>query len=154
MISARPNERTLMGKRHRIIKKPRDGAIEVTARQLDRFMDYRGGRLNSRDYKTLPNMILVNSPARDAIWALKQYDDETLLRVMDKSSLGRGKRVYIRVEREDKTHYYCSVSYIPRVLNNRDINDAIVRLYYVNEWAVSKKMLIPEPIDLEQCLFW
>ena len=89
-----------MGKRHRIIKKPRDGAIEVTARQLDRFMDYRGGRLNSRDYKNLPNMILVNSPARDAIWALKQYDDETLLRVMNKASLGRGKRVYVRIERE------------------------------------------------------
>ena len=99
-----------MSKHHRIIKKPRDGTIEVTARQLDRLMDYRGGRLNSRDYKSLPNMILVNSPARDAIWALKQCDDETLLRVANKATLGRGKRVHIRVEREDKTHYYCSVS--------------------------------------------
>lgn len=143
-----------MGKRHRIIKKPRDGAIEVTARQLDRLMDYRGGRLNSRDYKNLPNMILVNSPARDAIWALRQYDDETLLRVTNKASLGHGKRVYIRVESEDKENYYCSISYIPRVLNNRDVNDAIIRLYYVCRWIVTKKMLLAEPVDYRPGFFW
>ena len=40
MISARPNERTLMGKRHRIIKKPQDGAIEVTARLNCNFKLY------------------------------------------------------------------------------------------------------------------
>lgn len=141
-------ERSFMNKRHKIYKKSRDGStIRVTARQLETLSIKRGGRLNSRDYKNLPLMQLIDSPARDAIWALKQYDDETLLRVTNKASLGRGKRVYIRVEGEDKENYYCSISYIPRFLNNRDVNDAIVRLYYVCKWIVTKKMLLAEPVD-------
>lgn len=67
---------------------------------------------------------------------------------VDYRKVGRGKRVYVRVEGEDKEYYYCSISYIPRVLNNRDVNDAIVRAYYIRQWRVTKKMLIAMPFGI------
>ena len=138
-----------MGKHHRIYKRPRNGGkIRVTARQVDKLVRRRNRRLNSRDYKDLKRMRVIESSPKDAIWALKQYSDDVLLGPVDYRKVGRGKRVYVRVEGEDKYYYYCSISYIPRVLNNRDVNDAIVRAYYIRQWRVTKKMLVAMPYGI------
>ena len=116
-----------MAKR-RIYNKPKDGGpIEVTARQLNELYRIHDGILPSRQYKELKDMVIVDSSVRDAKWALREYDDETLLGTWDKEiRYGYGKRVYIHFDREDKDNYYFSLAYIPRVLNDRDVNEAII----------------------------
>lgn len=138
-----------MAKRH-IYKKPRNsGPIEVTARQLAELYEKHEGILASRQYKDLKEMILVDSGARDAKWALREYDDETLLGTWDKEiRYGYGKRIYIHLDYEDKDDYYFSLAYIPRALNDRDVNEAILRMYFVRRWKVDKRWLLAEPIDI------
>lgn len=77
-------------------------------------------------------MMIVDSSVRDAKWALREYDDETLLGTWDKEIRhGYGKRIYI-----------------PRALNDRDVNEAILRMYFVRRWKVGKRWLLVEPIDI------
>lgn len=66
--------------KRRIHKKPKNGGpIEVTARQLNELYQIHDGILPSRQYKELQNMVIVDSSVCDAKWALREYDDETLL---------------------------------------------------------------------------
>ena len=52
-------------------------------------------------------MVLVDSNIRDAKWALREFDDETLLETRDKEiRYDYGKRIYIHLDREDKDKYY------------------------------------------------
>ena len=127
--------------KRRIYKKPKNGGpIEVTARQLNELHQIHDGILPSRQYKELQNMVIVDSSVRDARWALREYDDETLLGTWDKEiRYGYGKRVYIHFDREDKDNYYFSLAYIPRALNDRDVNEAILRMYFVRRWKVDKR---------------
>ena len=136
--------------KRRIYKKPKNGGpIEVTARQLNELHQIHDGILPSRQYKELQNMVIVDSSVRDARWALREYDDETLLGTWDKEiRYGYGKRVYIHFDREDKDNYYFSLAYIPRALNDRDVNEAILRMYFVRRWQVDKRWLLAEPIDI------
>lgn len=136
--------------KRRIYKKPKDGGpIEVTARQLNELYQLHDGILPSRQYKELKDMVIVDSSVRDAKWALREYDDETLLGTWDKEiRYGYGKRVYIHFDREDKDDYYFSLAYIPRALNDRDVNEAILRMYFVRRWKVGKRWLLAEPIDI------
>ena len=138
-----------MAKRH-IYKKPRNGGpIEVTARQLTELYEKHEGILVSRQYNDLKEMMLVDSNVCDAKWALREFDDETLLGTWDKEiRYGYGKRVYIHLDREDKDKYYFSLAYIPRALNDRDVNEAILRMYFVRRWSVEKRFLWAEPIDI------
>ena len=138
-----------MAKR-RLYKKPKNGEpIEVTAMQLHQLYIKHEGILTSREYGDLKNMELVESSVRDAKWALREFDDETLLGTWDKEiRYGYGKRVYIHFDREDKDSYYFSLAYIPRALNDRDVNEAILRMYFVRRWAVDKRWLLAEPIDI------
>ena len=71
-------------------------------------------------------MELMESPVRDAIHELKTYSLETLAQHFDVCLFGRGKRVFARLDAEDDKWYYFSLAYIPRALNNRDVNDAMV----------------------------
>lgn len=138
-----------MAKR-RISKKSKPGEpIYVTKRQLCNYMDAHKGNLSTRDYEKFKRMELVDSPVRDALWELRSYSDETLLGINNlPATLGRGKRVFAHFDGEDDTWYHFSLSYIPRVLNNRDVNDAIVALYFVRKWRVMKRSLWAEPEDV------
>ena len=44
--------------------------------------------------------------------------------------------------------YYFSLTYIPRALNNRDVNDAIVQMFFIGKWRVHKLSLWAEPEDV------
>lgn len=138
-----------MAKR-RIYKKPRNGGpIEVTARQLHQLYVKHEGILTTREYGDLKNMELVESSVRDAVWALKEFDDETLLGTWNKElRYGYGKRIYVHYDGEDEEKYFFSLAYIPRALNNRDVNDAILRMYFVRRWTVTKLWLWAEPVDI------
>ena len=96
-----------MAKRH-IYKKPKnDKPIEVTTRQLTELYEKHEGILASYQYKDLKEMVLVDSNVRDAKWALREFDDETLLGTRDKEIYyDYGKRIYIHLDREDKDKYY------------------------------------------------
>ena len=104
--------------------------IPVTARQLESFMLEHNGRFDSRDYDKLERMELMESPVRDSIHELKTYSLETLAQRFDVRLLGRGKRVFARLDAEDDKWYHFSFAYIPRALNNRDVNGAIVQMFY------------------------
>lgn len=136
--------------KRRIYKKPKNGEpIKVTARQLNELYVKHEGILTSRKYSDLKNMELVESNVSDAIWALREFDDETLLGTWNKElRYGYGKRIYVHYDGEDEEKYFFSLAYIPRALNNRDINDAILRMYFVRRWTVTKLWLWAEPIDI------
>ena len=138
-----------MAKR-RIYKKSKNGGpIKVTARQLHQLYAKHEGILNSREYDDLKNMELVESSVRDAIWALREFDNETLLGTWDKKlRYGFGMRIYIHYVGEDEDSYFFSIAYIPRALNDRDVNEAILRMYFVRRWTVTKLWLWAEPIDI------
>ena len=40
------------------------------------------------------------------------------------------------------------LAYIPRVLNNRDVNDAIVQMFFIGKWRVHKLSFWTEPEDI------
>lgn len=130
-----------MAKRHPFKKTKPDEPIPVTARQLEDFMFEHSGRLNSRDYGKFECMELMESPVRDAIHELKTYPLETLAQRFDVRLFWRGKRVFARLSTEDDKWYYFSLAYIPRTLNNRDVNDAIVQMFFIGEWRVHKLSL-------------
>ena len=85
------------------------------------------GKFNSRDYDKFERMELMESPVRDAIHELKTYSLETLAQRFNVRLLGRGKRVFAKLDAEDDKWYYFSLAYIPRALNNRDVNDAMFK---------------------------
>ena len=118
--------------------------IYATARQVETFLYSRNGKLTSRDYDKLMRMKLIKSSVRDAIWELKQYSVETLAHCFDVSHLGRGKRIYVRYDSEDDGWYHFSVAYIPRALNNRDVNDVVMKMYFIGRWRVMKKSLLAD----------
>ncbi len=92
-----------MAKRY-LFKKVKPGEpIPVTARQLENFMLEHNGKFNSRDYNKLERVELTYSPVHDAIHELKTYSLETLAQRFDIRLLGRGKRVFARLDREDDT---------------------------------------------------
>lgn len=94
-------------------------------------------------------MVIVGPSVRGAKWALREYDDKTLLGTWDKEIRhGYGKRIYIHFDREDKDNYHFSLAYIPHVLNDRDVNKAILRMYFARHWKVEKRWLLAEPIDI------
>ena len=41
-----------------------------------------------------------------------------------------------------------SLAYIPRALNNRDVNDVIVQMFFIGKWRVHKHSLWAEPEDI------
>ena len=137
-----------MAKR-RPFKKTKPGeSIPVTARELESFMLEHNGRFNSRDYDKFERMELMDSPIRDAIHELKTYSLETLAQRFDIRLLGRGrpsafhvprggKRVFARLDAEDDKWYYFSLAYIPRALNNRDVNDAMVQMFFIGKCGAS-----------------
>lgn len=130
-------------------KKAKPGEpIPVTARQLESFMLEHNGRFNSRDYDKFERMKLTESSVRDAIYELKTYSIETLTQRFDVRLLGRGKRVFARLDSEDDSWYHFSLAYIPRVLNNRDVNDAVVQMLFIGKWKVRKLSLWAEPEDI------
>lgn len=106
------------------------------------------GRFNSRDYDKLERMELMESPVRDAIHELKTYSLETLAQRFDVRLLGRGKRVFARLDVEDDKWYYFFLTYIPRALNSRDVNDAIVQMFFIGKWHIHKLLLWTEPEDI------
>ena len=61
---------------------------------------------------------------------------------------GRGKRVFARLDAEDGKLYYFSLAYILRALNNCDVNDAIVQMFFIGKWHVHKLSLWAEPEDI------
>lgn len=137
-----------MAKR-RTFKKVKPGEpIPVTARQLENFMLEHNGRFNSHDYDKFERMKLTESSVRDAIYELKTYSIETLTQRFDVRLLGRGKRVFARLDSEDDSWYHFSLAYIPCALNNRDVNDAIVQMFFIGKWKVHKLSLLVEPEDI------
>ena len=137
-----------MAKRHTFKKVKPGEPIPVTARQLESFMLEHKGKFNSRDYDKFERMELTESLVRDAIRELKTYSLKTLTQRFDVRLLGRGKRVFARLDREDDKWYYFSLAYIPRALNNRDMNDAIVQMFFIGKWRVHKFSLWAEPEDI------
>jgi hypothetical protein len=137
-----------MAKRHPFKKTKPGEPIPVTARQLESFMLEHNGRFNSRDYDKFERMELMESPVRDAIHELKTYSLETLAQRFDVRLFGRGKHVFARLDAEDDKWYYFSLAYIPRALNNRDVNDAIVQMFFIDKWRVHKLSPWAEPEDI------
>lgn len=137
-----------MAKRHTFKKTKLSKPIPVTARQLENFMLEHNGKFNSRDYDKLERMELTESSVRDAIHELKTYSLETLAQRFDVRLLGRVKRIFARVDAEDDNWYHFSIAYIPRALNNRDVNDAIVQMFFIDKWRVHKLSLRAEPEDI------
>ena len=135
--------------KRRIYKKPKDGEkIPVTARQLQDLLFDRNGKLNSREYADLKRMELIESSVRDAIHELKTYSLATLAQRFDVRLLGRGKRVFARLDSDDDNWYHFSLAYIPRALNDRDVNDAVVQMFFIGKWRVNKLSLWAEPEDI------
>ena len=129
-------------------KKDKPGEpIPVTARELESFMLEHNGKFNSRDYDKFERMELTYSPVRDAIHELKTYSLETLAQRFDIRLLGLGIRIFARLNSED-AWYHFSLAYIPRALNNRDVNDAIVQMFFIGKWKVDKLSLWTEPEDI------
>lgn len=106
------------------------------------------GRFNSRDYDKFERMEFAKSSVRDAIHELKTYSLETLTQRFDVRLLGRGKRIFARVDTEDDNWYHFSIAYIPRALNNRDVNDAIVQMFFIGKLRVHKLSLWAESEDI------
>lgn len=106
------------------------------------------GRFNSRDCDKFERMELTESPVRDAIHELKTYSLETLARRFDARLLGRGKCDFARLDTEDDKWVLLSLAYIPRALNNCDVNNAIVRMFFIDKWRVHKLSLWAEPEDI------
>ena len=140
-----------MAKRRTFKKVKPDKPIPVTARQLETFLIEHNGRFNSRYYDKFERMKLINSSVRDAIHELKTYSLETLTRRFDVRLFGRGKRVFARLDNEYDSWYHFSLAYIPRVLNNRDVNDAIIQMFFIGKWKVHKLSLWAEPEDIVHC---
>ena len=138
-----------MAKRHTFKKTKLSKPIPVTVRQLENFMLEHNGKFNSRDYDKFERMELTESSVRDAIHELKTYSLETLAQRFDVCLLGRGKRIFARVDAEDDNWYHFSIAYIPRALNNRDVNDAIVQMFLIGKWRVHKLSLWAEPEDID-----
>ena len=137
-----------MAKR-RIYKKLKPGeTIPITKRQLDSLLFDRKGKLRSRDYRDLRNMELVESSVQDAVKELQEYSLETLAQRFDIRLFGRGKRVFARLDSDDGTWYHFSLAYIPRALNNRDVNNAIVQMFFIGKWRVNKLSLWAEPENI------
>lgn len=93
-------------------------------------------------------MELIESPVRDAIHELKTYSLETLAHRFDVRLFGRGKRIFARLDVEDGKWYYFSLAYIPRALNNCDVNDVIAQMFFIGKWRVYKLSLWAEPVDI------
>ncbi len=136
--------------KNRIYKRPKNGEpIKITARQLERLYDENDGAFSSRQYKDMKRMQLVESSVRDAKWVLKKFDESTLFGVWDKrAEFGRGRRVYIHYEGEEEGKYVFSIAYIPRALTDHDVNEVILRTYFVRRWTVTKRFLWAEPVDV------
>lgn len=113
-----------MAKRQSFKKVKPDKPIPVTARQLESFMLEHKGKFDSRDCDKFERMKLMKSPVRDAIYELKTYSLEILAQRFNVRLFGHGKRVFARLDAEDDKWYYFSLAYIPRALNNRNVNDA------------------------------
>lgn len=64
--------------------------------------------------------------------------------------LGRGKRVFARLDAEDDKWYCFSLAYIPRALNNRDVNDTVVQIFFIGKWCIHKLSLWTEPEDINR----
>ena len=127
--------------KHRTFKKVKPGeSIPVTALELKSFMLEHKDKFNSHEYDKFERMELTRSPVRDAVHELKTYSLETLAQRFDVRLLGRGKRVFARLDSKDDTWYHFSLAYIPRVLNNRDVNDAI-QMFFISKWRVHKLSL-------------
>ena len=105
-----------MAKRHKFKKVKPGEPIPVIAWELNSFMPKYKGKFNSREYDKLERMELTYSPVRDAIHELKTYSLETLTQHFDIRFLGRGKRVFARLDSEDGWYHF-SLAYIPRALN-------------------------------------
>ena len=103
-----------MAKRRTFKKVKLDEPILVTARQLESFMLEHNGRFNSRDYDKFERMELMESPVRDEIHELKTYSLETLAQRFDVRLLGRGKRVFARLDTEYDKWYYSSHTFHAR----------------------------------------
>ena len=137
-----------MAKRHTFRKTKTGKPIPVTARELEKFMLEHNGRFSSRDYNKFERMELTESPVRGAIHELKTYSLETLAQRFDMRLFGRGKRIFARLDAEDDKWYYFPLAYIPRALNNRDVNDAIVQMFFIGKRRVHKLSLWAEPEDI------
>ena len=55
----------------------------------------------------------------------------------------------VRLDAKDDNWYYFSLAYIPRALNNRDVNDAIVQMFFIGKRRVRKLSLWAEPEDTD-----
>ncbi len=128
-----------MAKSHTFKKIKPGKPIPVTARELESLMLEHKGKFNSREYDKFERMGLTYSPVCDAIHELKTYSLETLAQRFDVRLLGRRKRVFARLDSEDDTWYHFSLAYIPRALNNRDVNDAIIQIFYSPSGIVQNK---------------
>lgn len=137
-----------MAKRHPFKKVKPAEPIPVTARQLESFMLEYNGKSNSRDYDKFECMELIESSVFDAIHELKAYSLETLAQRFDVYLFGRGKRIFARLDTEDDNWCYFPLAYIPRVLNNRDVNDAMVQTFFIGKWRVHKLSFWAGPEDI------
>lgn len=55
--------------------------------------------------------------------------------------------IFARLDAEDDKWYYFFLAYIPRALNNRNMNDAIVQMFFIGKWRVHKLPLWTELED-------
>mgnify|MGYP000971528171 CR=1 FL=1 len=95
-----------MAKRHTFKKVKPGEPIPVTARELHNFLLKHNNKFNSRDYDKFECMELTYSPIRDAIHELKTCFLEILTQLsalFDVRLLGRGKRIFVRLDSEDDT---------------------------------------------------
>lgn len=90
----------------------------------------------------------MEPPVRDAMHELKTYSLETLAQRFDVRLLERSKRVFVRLDAEDGEWHYFPLAYIPCALNNRDVNDAMVQMFFIGKWRVHKLSLWAEPEDI------
>ena len=109
----------------------------------------RNGRFNSRDYDKFGRMELMESPVRDAIRELKTYSLETPAQRFDMCLLGAVSAFFCEVRRRRRQMVLLSIAYIPRALNNRDVNDAIVEMFFIGKWRVHKLSLWAKQEDID-----
>ena len=136
-----------MKRKKPIYRKPKPGEpVRLSARQLNLLVHERQS-LEARHYKDLRGMVLIDSTIEEAKKDMEECDDTFLLDVWDPRQFGRGKRIVVWYDGQDKDHYYFIVAYVPKVIRKKDIDESIIKTFRINRWSTTKSMLYMQIVE-------
>lgn len=84
---------------------------------------------------------------REAKKDIEECDDAFLLDAWHPRRFGRGKRIVVRYDDQDKDCYYFIIAYVPKVTRKKDIDKSIIKTFRINRWSTTKVMLYMQIIE-------